>query len=311
MKAATVITVAGIVGMLITTLPACIAGQDPRQPPKPVSAIESDSANAILALDEQMEAMQHANDPARASLWADDLVYIGANGRVHDKASIAQAVAAGDVKTESLDVTDRQIRAYGDVAIVTATERVRASFHNMPPADFVQHYTRVWARRDNRWQVVSFQSSRVTDKPVTTVTFESCASAPNATPPKGSVEETILNLEEEHRASALSGNVAHGSGWLADDYVAVSTAGIFGKAYAVRQFDPGGLTKRLDLKMGDMQVRPFGNVAIVTGIWCTKTLRDGKVTTGGGRYTRIWVKRNGKWDVVNWQITPISPTEAG
>ena len=107
----------------------------------------SDSAKQVLALEEQMEALQRSNSAKRTALWADDLVYIGNDSRVHDKLSLARAVSAGEVKIESLDVSDRKIRVYGDLAIVTATEKRKASFHGKEPQDQTLQYTRVWARR--------------------------------------------------------------------------------------------------------------------------------------------------------------------
>jgi uncharacterized protein (TIGR02246 family) len=117
----------------------------------------------------------------------------------------------------------------------------------------------------------------------------------------------ILRLEDQHREGTLKGDIAKGTGWLGDDYLAITSVGIFDKAYAKRQFDPGGTTKRLALELADRRVRLFGDAAIVTGIWCTRTLREGKESSGAGRYTRVWVKRNGNWQVVSWQIKPIVP----
>jgi uncharacterized protein (TIGR02246 family) len=47
------------------------------------------------------------------------------------------------------------------VAIVTAKEDMRTSFHAKALRDFVQRYTRVWVRRNAKWQVVSFQATPI------------------------------------------------------------------------------------------------------------------------------------------------------
>jgi hypothetical protein len=64
----------------------------------------------VLALEERMEALQRSDSAERTALWADDLVYIGNDAGVHDKASLSRAVLAGEVKTESFQVTERKIR---------------------------------------------------------------------------------------------------------------------------------------------------------------------------------------------------------
>jgi carboxymethylenebutenolidase len=264
----------------------------------------------VLALEEQMDALLRSNSPERTALWAEEMVYINNNGAVFDKTRLAAAVSAGEVKMESLEVTERKIRVYGDLAVVTALERMRASFHGKESRDHVQRYTRIWARRSGKWQMVSFQATEATDTAPQSVGFEACSSehaTAGSAPTVGSTEEMILRLEDQHREGALKGDIAKGTGWLGDDYLAITSAGIFDKAYAKRQFDPGGTTKRLALELADRRVRLFGDAAIVTGIWCTRTLREGKESAGAGRYTRVWVKRNANWQVVSWQITPIVP----
>jgi ketosteroid isomerase-like protein len=111
----------------------------------------SDAEQDVLALEEQMDALLRSNSAERTALWAEEMVYINNNGAVFDKARLAPAVSAGEVKMESLEVTERKIRVYGDVAVVTALERMRASFRGKEPRDHVQRYTRIWARRDGKW----------------------------------------------------------------------------------------------------------------------------------------------------------------
>jgi len=119
----------------------------------------------ILALEERMEALQRSDSAERTALWAGDLVYIGNDGRVHDKPSLSRAISAGEAKAESLEVTERKVRVYGDVAVVTALEHKRASFHGRDARDFLQRYTRVWVRRGGTWQMVSYQATAVTSTP--------------------------------------------------------------------------------------------------------------------------------------------------
>ncbi len=115
----------------------------------------------VAALEEQMEALQRSNSEARTALWAEDLVYIGNNGAAHDKTRLARAVTAGEARTESLAVTDRNVRVYDDMAVVTAMEHMKASFHGRETRDVVERYTRVWLKRERKWQVVSFQETKV------------------------------------------------------------------------------------------------------------------------------------------------------
>ena len=160
----------------------------------------------VLVLEEQMEALQRSNSEARTALWAEDMVYINNNGAVFDKSRLAPAVSAGEVKIESLEVTERKIRVYGDVAVVTALEHMRASFHKKDTREFWQRFTRVWAWQSGKWQMVSFQATRISEPTVYALTTEGRASerpqtGPNSRTDKsgadGGLEQQIVSLDEE------------------------------------------------------------------------------------------------------------------
>jgi ketosteroid isomerase-like protein len=56
----------------------------------------------------------------------------------------------------------------------------------------------------------------------------------------------------------------------------------------------------------DVKVRVYGNsTAIVTGHWKrTSKDADGKNTSASGRFTRVWVKQNGKWLLAGAHYSP-------
>jgi len=56
----------------------------------------------------------------------------------------------------------------------------------------------------------------------------------------------------------------------------------------------------------DMKVRMYGDdTAIVTGFWKRVSKdADGKDTSGTGRFTRFWVKQNGRWQLAGEHYTP-------
>ena len=137
------------------------------------------------------------------------------------------------------------------------------------------------------------------------------------------MEEVILKLDYDHafaNTAMFTGDeetrAALGFGMVAEDYVAINGSGDFGdKAGAMRRYGRGGV-KILFEKFADMRARVFGDAAIVTGTWCIKSVREGtaeappgavvgKEMIGATRITRIWVKRNGKWQVVSWHGTGI------
>jgi ketosteroid isomerase-like protein len=55
-------------------------------------------------------------------------------------------------------------------------------------------------------------------------------------------------------------------------------------------------------KSDDLKVRIYGNVAIVTGL-STLTGSSKAYVSGPRRYTEVWVRRNGRWQMVGGQST--------
>jgi ketosteroid isomerase-like protein len=56
----------------------------------------------------------------------------------------------------------------------------------------------------------------------------------------------------------------------------------------------------------DVEIRAYGSkTAVVTGKWRrTSSGADGKSTNNGGRFTRVWVRQNGRWKVAAAHYTP-------
>jgi ketosteroid isomerase-like protein len=89
---------------------------------------------------------------------ADDYVAITPLGQVTTKQETISARRSGQLRYESMNVSDMVVRLYGDTAVVTARADVKG--HQLGE-DFsgLYRYTRVWVRRNGRWQTVSYQAT--------------------------------------------------------------------------------------------------------------------------------------------------------
>lgn len=89
---------------------------------------------------------------------SDDYVDITPLGQVHTKEDTISARKSGQLRYETINVTDMVVRIYGDTAIVTARADVKG--HQMGE-DFSgpYRYTRVWVRRAGHWEAVSYQAT--------------------------------------------------------------------------------------------------------------------------------------------------------
>lgn len=113
----------------------------------------------ILELERECrEASLHRDADFSQRTLADDYVAITPLGQVTTKQDTLSARKSGQLRYESIDISDMVVRVYGDMAVVTARADVKG--HQLGE-DFSgpYRYTRVWIRRSGRWQTVSYQAT--------------------------------------------------------------------------------------------------------------------------------------------------------
>jgi hypothetical protein len=76
------------------------------------------------------------------------------------------------------------------------------------------------------------------------------------------------------------------------------------KAEMVSAYDSGKL-KYESVKFDEIKVHPYGETAVVTARSTAKGQDNGKDFSGQYRYTRVYVKRQGRWQLVATQSTRI------
>lgn len=126
-------------------------------------------------------------------------------------------------------------------------------------------------------------------------------SSPTAT--EDEVVREIVDLEHQAKDAALHRDAAFVERTLADDYVAITPLG-----QVVTKTDTVAARKTAQLRyemieISDMVVRLYGNTAIVTARAEVKGTELGEEFSGPYRFTRVWVRRNGKWLTVSYQAT--------
>ena len=53
------------------------------------------------------------------------------------------------------------------------------------------------------------------------------------------------------------------------------------------------------ITVGDNRVQLYGDVAVHTGYYTRSSVQDGKTTQNPARFTFVYAKRDGKWQIVN------------
>jgi ketosteroid isomerase-like protein len=93
-----------------------------------------------------------------------------------------------------------------------------------------------------------------------------------------------------------------------DDFTITHANGqVITKAQEVANLKRAGATdSSLSFSTEDTKVRLYGDTAILTGIFVSKS----KDSTERSRYTDVYVKRNGRWQVVASHLTRLTPPAA-
>lgn len=113
----------------------------------------------------------------------------------------------------------------------------------------------------------------------------------------------IVDIEHQAKEASLRRDPEFPARMLAEDYVAISPLGqVTTKKDAISARRSGQL--RYDnIDVSDMVVRLYGDTAIVTARADVKGHQLGEDFSGPYRYTRVWVKRSGRWQAVSYQAT--------
>ncbi len=112
------------------------------------------------------------------------------------------------------------------------------------------------------------------------------------------VEQTIRRLENERSQASLRRDTATLERILGDDFSAVGTSGAVRNKAQWLADNKSGAMKVESQSFADVNVRAYGDAAVITGVATQKGQDKGKDISGQVRFTRVYVKRNGQWQIV-------------
>jgi hypothetical protein len=131
---------------LVLVLAARLAGQ----------ATAEDSVRA--AEQARGQALLKADTVALSRLVALEFVEISRLGQIRTRADNIRDIASGDLKLTAVKYDSLVVRIYGEVAVLRGIADNTGSFRGFPFGGKIR-YTRVFVRRDGRWQAVAMQQT--------------------------------------------------------------------------------------------------------------------------------------------------------
>lgn len=104
------------------------------------------------------QALLHADTVALSRMIAPEFVEISRLGQLRTRAVNMREIATGELKLLAVKYDSLAVRIYGDVAVLTGIADNAGAVRGFPFAGKIR-YTRVFVRRDGRWQAVAMQQT--------------------------------------------------------------------------------------------------------------------------------------------------------
>lgn len=121
------------------------------------------------------------------------------------------------------------------------------------------------------------------------------------------VEQVIRRLEDESRVATVKNDAAVIDRLLAHNWMNTNANGTVTTKAQLMALLKSGTFKIMSIENDDVLVRVYGDTAIVTGrSTSSREGGEGAVVTRQVRFTRVWAKLAGRWQVVAAQTTPIA-----
>jgi ketosteroid isomerase-like protein len=244
-----------------------------------------------------------------------DYVIVDCDGSVRNK---QQEIANFRQEAQtSQTVEDLKVRVYEGSAVVVGKFTIAGTYAGQPN-NLSGSFTDVWIRHNRTWQLVSTQNTckaaesaqyanPAVDK---TETAKGDAEKELIQLEKQRVEEELKGLENEAVQAELRADMPAIDRIFSDDWIIVDEEAQVRNKKA--EFEPfkTGEEKVTAGRLDDMSVRLFGEAAVVIGRYMFEGSFQGKPFDIKGRFTDVWARRNGRWQIVSGQNTAIPEANA-
>jgi uncharacterized protein DUF4440 len=120
-------------------------------------AADSSAAAAVIALESaRAKALLSADTTALSQMTANEFIEVSRFGQLRSKADNIREIGSGVLKLASIRYDSLTVQVYQDVAVLRGLADNTGTFRGFPFAGKLR-YTRVFVRRDGRWQAVAMQ----------------------------------------------------------------------------------------------------------------------------------------------------------
>ncbi|HKP48322.1 MAG TPA: nuclear transport factor 2 family protein [Pyrinomonadaceae bacterium] len=119
------------------------------------------------------------------------------------------------------------------------------------------------------------------------------------------VEQVIRQIDHERIQAQINADAVALGRIYAPDFIGVGPSGtVRAKPQVLSDFTSGSL-KFQSITTDDVKVRVYGNTAVETGRSTMVGQDKGKAVPRDNRFTRVWVKQQGRWRLVLNHYSPL------
>jgi len=121
-------------------------------------------------------------------------------------------------------------------------------------------------------------------------------------------ERAVLAAMEEYKEAVLDSDVEGLARIWADDYTFINPQGaLVTRAERLANFASGNTNVGVIDDDREITVRLYGDMALVQNLSTLHGTFSGAPTDTDLRGTFVWVRRNGRWQLVTNELTPVAP----
>ena len=151
--------------------------------------------------------------------------------------------------------------------------------------------------------------ARIPLVPLLIFAFVSCVMGQESAPNEPDAEATkseILHVEEVQDQAIMNGDTATLDRIYAEDFAYMNQFGdLIPRAQVLAGFQ-SRKAKMSSMKHDDIRIRVYGDTVVLTGRSAGTFHYNGKVSEGPRRFTNVYVKLDGRWQLVSHQATDVA-----
>ncbi len=119
-------------------------------------------------------------------------------------------------------------------------------------------------------------------------------------------ESELREAEAAWARAVLAGDAATLSRILADDLTYTHSSGLVQTKPQLIESLASGQLKYESAELEDMRAKVYGNLAVVFSLRRMRSGSNGQMTSFRARFQRVWLKRQGKWQLIAHQATRLA-----